>query len=69
MGCWLYTPGAVHGELGPRGGEGVGGAAWHWLEWAVWTQPMAWAVVLEACGCRLVRTCLRQNGALQVLDR
>jgi hypothetical protein len=25
MGCWLYTPGAVHGELGPRGGEGVGG--------------------------------------------
>jgi hypothetical protein len=41
----------------------------HWLGTAVWTRPTAWAVVLDACKCRLAHTRLRQNGTLQVLVR
>jgi hypothetical protein len=41
----------------------------HWLAVAVWTWPMAWAVALDACRCRLAHARLRQNGSLQVFVR
>jgi hypothetical protein len=60
---------AVHGELGQRGGEGVGVRLRHWLEMAVWAWQAAWLVVLEASRRRLALTHLHHNGALQVFDR
>jgi hypothetical protein len=67
--CWLYSPRALLGELGQRGGREVGVQPQHWLGVAVLTRPTAWAVVLDACRCRLARACLRQNDTLQVFDR
>jgi hypothetical protein len=61
--------GAVHGELGQRGGEGVGVRLRYWLGMAVWAWQAAWAVVLEASRRQLALTRLHHNGALQVFDR
>jgi hypothetical protein len=56
--------GTVHGELGQRGGEGVGVRLRHWLEMVVWAWQAAWVVVLEASRRRLALACLQHNSAL-----